>query len=63
MDCVLADREAVPVVELFFLDRLAIDQRAVGAAEVNDPELVATPLEARMVAACRRVAQDDVVVR
>src|ERR1700737_3811595 len=62
VDCVLADRQAVTVVELLFLDGLAVDQGAVGAPEVDDPELVSAPLDACVVAARRGVAQDDVVV-
>src|SRR5579859_2282707 len=43
-DCVLADRDPVAVVQLLLLDRLAVDQRAVGAAQVHDPELLAATL-------------------
>jgi hypothetical protein len=51
------------VVQLFLLDGLAVHQRAVRAAEVDDPELLAATLDARVVAAGRRVAKDEVVVR
>src|SRR5579859_6223804 len=61
-DGVLADRDPVPVVQLLLLDRLTVDQRAVGAAEVDDPELLAAALDASMVAAGGRVAKDHVVV-
>jgi len=61
-DCVLTDRYAVAVVQLFLLDGLAVHQRAVGAAEVDDPELLATPLDARVMAAGRGIAEDQVVV-
>src|SRR5438270_12633560 len=39
-DCVLPDGDAVAVVELLLLDRLAVDESAVGAAQVDDPELL-----------------------
>src|SRR5437764_15211971 len=60
-DRVLSNRDPVPVVELLLLDRLAVDQSAVGAAQVDDPELLAATLEPRMVAARRRIDQDQVV--
>jgi len=61
-DRVLSNRDPVPVVELLLLDRLAVDQSAVGAAQVDDPELLAATLDPRMVAARRGIAQDQVVV-
>jgi hypothetical protein len=39
VDRVLAEGDPVTVVELLLLDRLAVDERAVGAPEVDDPEL------------------------
>src|SRR5260221_12951045 len=62
-DRVLTDRYPVAVVQLFLLDRLAVDQRAVGAPEVDDPELLAPALDAGVVTAGRRIAQGHVVVR
>ena len=62
MDRVLSDRDAVAVIELLLLDRLAVDERAVGAPEVDDPEPLSTPLDAGVVAARRGVAKDEVVV-
>src|SRR5690348_10515530 len=61
-DCVLTDCDAVAVVQLFLLDWLAVHQRAVGAAEVDDPELLATPFDPCVVSAGRGVAEDQVVV-
>src|SRR5438105_6801720 len=62
-DCVLTDGDAVAVVQLFLLDGFAVDQGAVGAAEVHDPELLASALDTSMVTAGRGVAEDQVVVR
>ena len=62
MNCVLTDRDAVVVLELFLLDRLAVDQRAVGAPQIDDPELVAATFHASVMPAGRRVAKDQVVV-
>jgi hypothetical protein len=59
---VLSDRDAVTVVELLLLDRLAVDQRPVGAPQVDDPELLATPLDPGVMAARGRIAQDQVVI-
>src|SRR5438132_1516185 len=61
-DCVLTDRYAVAVVQLFLLDGLAVHQGAVGAAEVDDPELLAPPLDTRVMAAGRGIAEDQIVV-
>src|SRR5713101_1014774 len=60
-ECVLTDCDAVPVVQLFLLDGLAVHQRAIGAAEVDDPELLASPLDAGVMSTGRRVAEDQVV--
>src|SRR6266849_3840298 len=57
-ECVLTDCDAVAVVQLFLLDGLAVHERAVGAAEVDDPELLASPLDAgvmSLVAGSRRI--------
>ncbi len=62
MNRVLADGDAVTVVELLLLDGLAVDQRAVGAPEVDDPELLAAALDAGVMSARGRVAKDEVVV-
>ena len=62
MNRVLADGDAVTVVELLLLDRLAVDERAVGAPEVDDPELLAAPLDAGMMPAGGRVSKYEVVV-
>src|ERR1700730_7552787 len=43
---VLADRNAITVAKLFLLDRLAIDEGSVGAAQVDDPELLTTAFDA-----------------
>jgi len=59
---VLSDGDSVTVVELLLLDRLAVDQRPVGASKVDDPELVATPFDPGVMAACGRIAKDEVVV-
>src|SRR6266851_4508421 len=48
---VLADGDPVAVTELLLLDRLAVDKRPVGAAQVDDPELIAAPLEAGVMTA------------
>jgi hypothetical protein len=63
MNRVLADRDAVVVVELLLLDRFSVDQRAVRASQVNDPELLAPTLDPGVVPAGRRIAKDEVVVR
>ncbi len=62
MNRVLPDGDAVTVVELLLLDRLAVDKRPVGAPKVDDPELVATPFDAGVMAAGGRIAEDEVVV-
>lgn len=62
MDCVLADRHAVAMVQLPLLDRLAVHERTVRAAQIDEPELLASPLEPGVVAARGRITQDDVVV-
>jgi hypothetical protein len=51
------------MIELFLLDRLTVDEGAVRASQIDEPELVPAALEARVVTAGRRVSQDDVVVR
>ncbi len=61
-ECVLTDCDAVAVVQLFLLDGLAVHERAIGAAEVDDPELLASPLDAGVMSTGRRVAEDQVVV-
>jgi hypothetical protein len=63
MNRVLTDGYPVVVVELLLLDRLTVDERPVGASEVNDPELLTTPLDSGVMPACRRVPKDEVVVR
>jgi len=63
MDRVLTDRQAVAVIELPLLNRLAVDERAIRASEIDEPELLSPPLEASVVPAGRRVAEDHVVVR
>jgi len=62
VDRVLADREPVAVAQLLLLDRLAVDEGPVCAAQVDDPEVVAPALEPGVVAAGRGVAKDHVVV-
>jgi len=63
MNRVLPDRDAVVVVELLLLDRLSIDECAVRAPQVDDPELLAAALDAGVVPTGRRVTKDEVVVR
>ncbi len=63
MNRVLSDGDAVAVVELLFLDRLAVDKRAVGAPEVDDPELLTAPFDAGVMPAGGGIAEDEVVVR
>src|SRR6266851_56118 len=60
---VLADGDEVAVGQLLFDHRLAIDQRAVGAAQVADPERARAHFDAAMPARGGRVADHDVVVR
>ena len=62
MNRVLSDGDAVTVVELLLLDRLAVDKRSVGASQVDDPELLAAPLDPGVMAAGGRIAKDQVVV-
>ena len=62
MNRVLTDRDAVVVGELLFLDGLAIDESAVRASKVDDPELLAAALNSGVVPAGRGVAKDEVVV-
>src|SRR5437588_5831440 len=50
------------MVQLLLLDGLAVDERAVRAAQVDEPELIAATLQARVMPAGRRVAEDHVVV-
>src|SRR5229473_306766 len=61
-DRVLSDRDEVAVGELFLDHRLAVDQRAVGAAKIADPERAGPNLDTAMPARGRGVADDDVVV-
>src|SRR5450759_1605464 len=49
-DGVLADGDQVAVAELPFDDRLAVHERAVGAAQVADPERPTAPLNAPVTA-------------
>ena len=51
------------MVELLLLDRLTVDERAVGAPEVDDPELLTPPLDPSVMSARGRIAKDEVVVR
>src|SRR5262249_34144994 len=60
---VLADGDHVAAGQLLFDDRIAVDLRPVGAAEVADPERALTDLDPSVVARRRRVADDDVIVR
>src|SRR3982074_3295019 len=48
-DDVLADLDLVRVLQLLLRNRLAVDQRAVGGAEVDDEPLLAPALEAGVV--------------
>src|SRR5437660_977497 len=50
------------MVQLLLLDGLAVDERAVRAAQVDEPELIAAALQARVMPTGRRVAEDYVVV-
>lgn len=63
MNSVLTDRDAVVVLELLLLDRLSVDESAVRASQVDDPELLAATLDTGMVPTGRRVAKDEIVVR
>src|SRR5260370_31730935 len=56
---VLTDRDHVAVGELLFDDRLAVDQRAVGAPEVADPEETVPGLDPAVVTAGRGRSDDD----
>jgi len=60
---VLADGDAIVVVQLLLLDRLAVDQRPVRASKVDDEELFTTAFDACVVATRRGVAKNQVVVR
>lgn len=51
------------MVELLLLYGLTVHKRAIRAAQIDDPELIAAALEPGVVAAGCRVAQDHVVVR
>ncbi len=62
MNRVLTDGDSIAVIELLLLDRLAVDERAVGAPEVDDPELLTAPLDTSVMAACGRIAKYEVVV-
>lgn len=62
MNRVLPDGDAVAVVELLLLYRLAVDKRAVGAPEVDDPECLTAPLDAGVMPTRRGVPKDQVVV-
>src|SRR5579859_194172 len=61
-DRVLADGDHVSVRQLLVDDGFAVDQRAVGAAEVADPVGAAAQLDPAVMAGRRGVADDDVVV-
>src|SRR6266851_4845300 len=60
---VLADRDHVAVGELLFDHGLAVDQCAVGAPEVADPEKTVPGLDPAVVTGGRRGSDDDVVIR
>src|SRR6195256_3248826 len=62
-DRVLTDGDKVAVGQLRFDHRLAIDQRAVGASKVADPEEAAPDLDPAVMTGGGRVADHDVVVR
>jgi hypothetical protein len=62
MNRVLADGDAVIVVELFLLHRLPVHESPVGAAKVHDPELLTAPFHPCVMAARRGIAKDEVVV-
>src|SRR5207248_10371689 len=59
---VLADRDHVAIGQLLLDHRLAVDQRAVGAAEVADPERAGPDLDPPVVPWGRGVADDHIVV-
>src|SRR5260221_12528662 len=61
-DRVLTDRYPVAVVQLFLLDRLPVDQRAVGAPEVDGPELLAPAPQQGGQTPGRRISQGNAVV-
>ena len=62
MNRILTNRDAVVVLQLFLLGRLTVDEGAVGAPQVNDPELIAATLHASVVPTGRRVTENQVVV-
>src|SRR5438093_6224809 len=62
-DRVLPDGDHVAVGELLLDHLLTVDLRAVGAAEVADPERTGADLDAPVMARGRGIAHDDVVVR
>jgi len=59
---VLSDGDAVTVVELLLLDRFAVDEGAVRAPQIDDPELLTAPFDAGVMPARGRIAKDEVVV-
>src|SRR5947209_19172065 len=59
---VLTDRDQVAVRELLFNHRLAVDQRAVGAAEGSDPEGAGPYLDPAVMPRGCGIAHDHVVV-
>src|SRR5258707_14364476 len=60
---VLTDGDHVAVGKLLFDYGLAVDQCAVGAPEVADPEKTVPGLDPAVVTGGRRVSDDDVVIR
>src|SRR5450631_1192101 len=60
---VLADGDHVAVGQLLFDHRLAVDQRAVGAPEVADPEEAVPHIDPAVVTGGRRVPDHNFVVR
>src|SRR5260370_15122240 len=60
---VLADRDQVAVGQLLLDHWLHVDQRAVGAPEVADPEVAVPHLDASVMTGGCGVPDDDVVVR
>jgi hypothetical protein len=62
VNSVLSDGDSVAVVELLLLDRLAVDERAIGAPEIYDPERLTSPFDAGVVPARGGIAKDEVIV-
>src|ERR1700730_5060532 len=59
---VLADRDQVAVRQLLLYYRLAVDQRAVRASQVADPESAVPHLDPTVVTRGCGISDDDVVV-